>query len=316
LALPGRTGAVDTPAATVERRGLAEPDASAASTNCVRDLLEAQVALARLGISPGSIDGLQGAQTRAALRAFQRREGLRPTGDLDVPTRARLTLSGPALGTDVVSTDDLTRLKPLGKTWLARSEQDRLEYDTALELVAERNRAHPRFLQRLNPGVNWTNLSAGTLLTVPAVGRPPTATKAAFVRIELGARVLQAFDERTNLLAHFPCSIAQRVDKRPVGELHVAVVAPGPNYRFDPAIFPESEEARQIGRKLMIPPGPNNPVGTVWLGLDRPGYGIPGTPRPEDVGRTESHGCFRLANWNAEHLLELAWIGMPVVVEP
>jgi lipoprotein-anchoring transpeptidase ErfK/SrfK len=68
--------------------------------------------------------------------------------------------------------------------------------------------------------------------------------------------------------------------------------------------------------KLILPPGPNNPVGTVWIGLDKTGYGIHGTPKPEDVGRTESHGCFRLANWNADRLLKLAWMGMPVFVEP
>ena len=137
------------------------------------------------------------------------------------------------------------------------------------------------------------------------------------VRISIGARVLQAFDADTNLLAHFPCSIAARVEKRPVGEtLSVVVMAANPNYTFDPEVFPESAEARQLGRKLVLQPGPNNPVGTVWIGLDKPGYGVHGTPRPEDVGRTESHGCFRLANWNAEHLFKLVTIGTPVQIDP
>lgn len=128
---------------------------------------------------------------------------------------------------------------------------------------------------------------------------------------------MEAFNSENILLAHFPCSIAQRVEKRPVGEeLHVAVVAPNPNYTFDPAVFPESAEAQEIGRKLILQPGPNNPVGTVWIGLDKPGYGIHGTPHPEAVGRTESHGCFRLANWNAEYLLKLVTVGTPVFVEP
>ncbi len=92
-------------------------------------------------------------------------------------------------------------------------------------------------------------------------------------------------------------------------------VALNPNYTFDPALFPESPEARDGSPKLIIPPGPNNPVGVVWMGLDRPGYGIHGTPAPEQVGRTESHGCFRLANWNASYLIKLVWVGMPVNVE-
>jgi lipoprotein-anchoring transpeptidase ErfK/SrfK len=94
------------------------------------------------------------------------------------------------------------------------------------------------------------------------------------------------------------------------------VVAPDPNYTFNPAVFSESSEAQSIGRKLVIRPGPNNPVGTVWIGLDKSGYGIHGTPAPEQVGRTESHGCFRLANWNVEHLSKLVVPGTPVVVEP
>jgi len=127
---------------------------------------------------------------------------------------------------------------------------------------------------------------------------------------------LEAFDAETNLLAHFPCSIAAHVEKRPVGELHVAVVAPNPNYTFDPELFPESPEAQQLNQKLILKPGPNNPVGVAWIGLDKTGYGIHGTPVPEQVGRTESHGCFRLANWDAEYLMQLVWLGMPVFVEP
>ena len=98
--------------------------------------------------------------------------------------------------------------------------------------------------------------------------------------------------------------------------LRVTVAIPNPDYTFDPALFPESTEARGLDRKLSIPPGPNNPVGVAWIGLDLPGYGIHGTPNPEHVGRTESHGCFRLANWDARTLLSLVWVGMPVTVEP
>ncbi len=107
-----------------------------------------------------------------------------------------------------------------------------------------------------------------------------------------------------------------RVEKRPAGELHVTAIAENPNYTFNPEVFPESAEARELGRKLILPPGPNNPVGTAWISLDLPGYGIHGTPSPEQVGRTESHGCFRLANWNASYLVKLVWVGMPVYVEP
>ncbi len=282
----------------------------------VQNVFEAQLALARQGISPGSLDGLIGPQTRAALRAFQQKEHLGATGELDPATKERLLLTAPPYATYTVTTDDLARLQPLSATWLGKSRQTALEYESILELVAEKGHAHPNFIRQINPSIVWTNIVAGTTLQLPDVAYTDPDTKAAFATISLSGKVLEAFDSNTNLLAHFPCSIAQHVEKRPVGELHVAAVAPNPNYTFDPDVFPESAEARQLKTKLILPPGPNNPVGVAWISLDKPGYGIHGTPSPEQVGRTESHGCFRLANWNAEYFIKLAWIGMPIYIEP
>ena len=281
-----------------------------------RDTLEMQIAIARLAISSGSIDGVNGSQTRAALLAFQRRNGLSPTGELDTATRNALTLDVPPLTSYVITSNDLARLQPISKTWLGKSQQTALDYETILELIAEKGHASPTLTKKLNPSVNWTNVVAGTEVKIPAVEYPAPKTKAAFVVISLAERRLQAFDAETNLIAHFPCSIAARVEKRPAGELHVTTAAVNPDYTFNPEVFPESEEARQLKTKLILPPGPNNPVGTAWISLDMPGYGMHGTPSPEQVGRTESHGCFRLANWNAEHLIKLVWVGMPVLVEP
>jgi lipoprotein-anchoring transpeptidase ErfK/SrfK len=292
------------------------PESPAGFPRPARGVFEAQVALARRAISPGSIDAALGSQTRAAISVFQAFQNLSPTGSLDTNTRARLTLDGPLLTTCTVTTNDLARLQPLGKTWLAKSQQMALEFETELELVAEKSHSHPELIRRLNPDVNWTNIAAGTVLKIPAVEYPTPADKAAFAVIHLSEKYLEAFDAQTNLLAHFPCSIAANVEKRPVGELHVVVVAPNPNYTFDPELFPESPEAKTLDCKLILPPGPNNPVGVAWIGLDKTGYGIHGTPAPEQVGRTESHGCFRLANWDAEYLVKLVWIGMPVLVAP
>jgi lipoprotein-anchoring transpeptidase ErfK/SrfK len=282
----------------------------------VQDWLEAQVALARLALSPGSIDGLPGPQTRAALRAFQSSRSLKPSGELDAATRAALVLDAPLYTNVVVSTEDLARLQPLSPSWLGKSRQSALEYESILELLAEKSQSHPNLIRRLNSAVEWSSVSPQTPITVPWVNGVVPSEKAAFVHIRLAERTLQAFGSQSNLLAHFPCSIAKRMEKRPVGELHVVVLIPNPNYTFDPELFPESAEARTLTNKLVIPPGPNNPVGIAWIGLDRAGYGIHGTPSPEQVGRTESHGCFRLANWNAACLLQLAWVGMPVFVDP
>jgi lipoprotein-anchoring transpeptidase ErfK/SrfK len=183
-------------------------------------------------------------------------------------------------------------------------------------MAAERTHAHPALLQQLNPALDWTAITPATTVLAPAVGPVALPGKAALLHISLENHVLEVRDDAGNLLAHFPVSIAREVAKRPAGELHVTVVIPNPDYTFDPDVFSESAEARELGRKLVLPPGPNNPVGVAWIGLDRPGYGIHGTPTPELVGRTESHGCFRLANWDARTLLGLAWVGLPVIVEP
>jgi lipoprotein-anchoring transpeptidase ErfK/SrfK len=282
----------------------------------VLDILEAQVALARRGISPGSIDAALGSQTREAISVFQQIKNLPQTGKLDSDTRDKLTLDAPILTNYIVTINDLARLQPLGKTWLEKSQQSVLDYETELELVAEKSHSHPLLIQKLNPNVNWTNVNAGTIFQIPDVNYPEPPDKAAFVTIHLSEKFLEAFDDQTNLLVHFPCSIAAKVEKRPVGELHVVVVAPDPNYTLDPELFPESPEAKTLDHKIILPPGPNNPVGVAWIGLDKTGYGIHGSPNPEQIGRTESHGCFRLANWDAEYLLKLAWVGMPVDVEP
>ncbi len=324
--VPATTAVVsNTPPQVVRSPAKVLPPVAIAPTNVVgrgknpfdERILAAQVALARLGISSGSFDGVAGSQTRAAVRVFQEREGLLASGTLGVATLSALASEEPLYTNFLVSATDLASLQPLGATWLGKSQQSSLAHENLLELVAERTHSNPKLVRWLNPEMNWDRVEAGRSLKVLNLGAPLVPRKAAFLRIHLADRKLNAYDEATNLLVHFPCSIAARVDKRPLGEeLHIAVMAPNPNYTFDPDVFPESAEARELDRKLILQPGPNNPVGTVWLGLDKPGYGIHGTPKPEDVGRTESHGCFRLANWNAELLLKMVGVGTPVFVEP
>lgn len=290
---------------------MAEPSGPA-----VESWLDAQVELARRGFSSGSIDGVAGPRTRAALQAFQASRNLPVTGELDATTREHLVLSKPSVAQHTLSLEERSGLQPVQPTWLGKSGQSALAYETVLEAVAERFHALPALLRRLNPAVDWAAVADGASLVVPAVERVALGLKAARLRIRLAECVLEACDGKGSVIAHFPVSIGRETVNRPLGELHVTVLISDSVYTFDPEVFPESPEARELGRKLILPAGPNNPVGVAWIGLDRPGYGIHGTPSPERIGRAESHGCFRLANWDARTLLDLAWVGLPVSVEP
>jgi hypothetical protein len=292
----------------------AEPEHTTLQARNVQNTLDAQIALARRGISVGTIDGAAGENMKRALLAFQIHNGLAVSGELDAETKNALLVEEPLFIQYMISEADMKRIMQLPSTWLGKADAPRLDYESILELVAEKGRSSQAFIRKMNPQVNWTNVTAGTLIKIPRID-PPPAPKAAFARVHLYSKTLNVFGKNTNLIAHFPCSIAAKVEKRPVGQLLVDKAALNPTYLFDPKVFTESPEAQKIGRKLTIPAGPNNPVGTAWIGLSRSGYGIHGTPKPEQIGRTESHGCFRLANWNAEHLLQMAWSGMPVYVE-
>ena len=157
-----------------------------------------------------------GSQSRSALRAFQQREKLPVTGDADPATKSRLLLSAPVETNYVITPDDLSRLAPVGPTWLAKSLQDRLDYETVLEMVAEKSHAHPNLIRMLNPSLDWNNILPGTTLRVPDAEYPSAHAKAAVVRIRLSEKTLEAYDREGNVLVHFPCSIARLVEKRPV----------------------------------------------------------------------------------------------------
>lgn len=283
------------------------------SPSMVEDVFRLQVLLDRANFSPGCIDGRFGHQTRMALEAWQQREGLPATGEVDVATRARLPTAPETFTVHVVTQADHDGLAEVPRSWLARSRMPALPHETVQERLAEQYHLSQRALKELNPAASWPDPPVGTSLRVPRVEPFPKDT-AARLEIQLAGKHLQVFGRDNRLLAHFPCSIARDQEKWPVGELHIANAAEHPNYTFDPALFADDPQAAGLARRLLIPPGPNSPVGVAWLSLDREGYGIHGTPHPEDIGKTESHGCFRLANWNARKLMDMVSIGTPVLV--
>jgi lipoprotein-anchoring transpeptidase ErfK/SrfK len=217
--------------------------------------------------------------------------------------------------TATVTASDHAALTPYPSSWEARSRQSAMGYETIEEMMAERYHLYQAALRRINPSVQWPNPPERTILTVPNLNakRLPKLSK---LTISLSEKTLQAFNANGQLVAHFPCSIAADKAKRPSGTLFVVVWAENPDYTFDPKLFADDPNAAHINRKLRIPPGPNNPVGVAWIGLDLPGYGIHGTPAPESISHTESHGCFRLTNWDAKKLVRAIYKNLPVEILP
>jgi lipoprotein-anchoring transpeptidase ErfK/SrfK len=273
-----------------------------------------QVALERIHFSCGFVDGDQGMRTQRMLRAFQTSRGLPVTGFLDPATRAAIGEPGEPFQNYTVTADDVASIMPKPPTWRAKAAAKRLGYNDIWELLAEKFHCTRGYLRALNPGV--VTPVAGTEMIGPKVFPAAPIPKAASLRILLGQTSIEALDAQGRIIAFFPCSIAADKNKRPHGLLTVKVVDPNPDYTFDPALFADAAKAEGITHKMVLPPGPRNPVGTTWVGLSLPGYGIHGTPEPENISRTQSHGCFRLANWNAQKVLKMVKVGTPVDVEP
>lgn len=275
-----------------------------------------QVRLDRENFSTGGADGRWGAKSEKALAAWQKKHKKPVTGKIDDDVVAALGGTNGILTSYVVSAADHAALTPYPSSWLARSQLERMGYSSIEELLAEKFHVYRATLRRLNPDAAWPDPPAGTKIVVPDVSSKPLPPLSK-IEIRLEARTLRAYGTNGQLVAHFPCSIAADKSKRPAGEtLRVVLWAENPEYTFDPELFAEDPEAAAIGKRLRIPPGPNNPVGVAWIGLDRPGYGIHGSPAPEDISKTESHGCFRLTNWDALKLVRAVRKDLPVVVLP
>jgi lipoprotein-anchoring transpeptidase ErfK/SrfK len=273
-----------------------------------------QVALERLHFSCGFVDGDQGMRTRRMLKSYQKSRGLPVTGELDPATRDSIGEPGEPFHDYTVTAEDMAKVVPPPKTWVEKSKAAYLGYTSAWEMLAEKFHCRVSYLKALNP--NERVITEGSVIVAPKISPTAPLPKAASLRVLLGDTAIQALDAKGNIIAHFPCSIAKDKNKRPSGTLTVINYAPNPNYTFDPKVLTEAALAENITRKMIIPPGPRNPVGTAWIGLSLPGYGMHGTPEPENISRTQSHGCFRLANWNAEKLLKMIKIGTPVEVVP
>jgi lipoprotein-anchoring transpeptidase ErfK/SrfK len=273
-----------------------------------------QVALERMHFSCGFIDGDLGMRCHRMLRAFQASRDLPVTGELDPATREAVGEPGEPFFSYIVTAHDMNSIVPPPKTWEEKSKVAYLGYSEPWEMLAEKFHCTRDYLKMLNRDL--TDIAEGAEVIGPKVFPASPLPKIASIRVLLGDTSIQGIDASNRIVAHFPCSIAKNKNKRPNGILTVKNVVPDPNYTFDPAVLFEAAQAEHITHKLVIPPGPRDPVGIAWIGLSLPGYGMHGTPEPENISRTQSHGCFRLANWNAEKMLKMASVGMSVDVVP
>jgi len=273
-----------------------------------------QIRLDRDNFPPGVLDGRWGRKSRLALAAWEESRGLPATGDWQQAPAALTSPDGLFLARTVTE-EDHAALSPTPARWTDKARAPALGYNTVCEKIAEETHLDEAALRRLNPAAAWPDPPAGTVLRVPAVRRARLDSPARIV-VRTADRVLRLLDGSGKPLAQFPCSVAARAEKRNVGEtLAVAACAREPQYTYDPALF-EDAESQTLAKKLLLPGGPNSPVGIAWIGLSRSGFGIHGTPEPSLIGRTESHGCIRLANWDASALLKVVRTGTPVEIAP
>ena len=270
-----------------------------------RDLLPTQVLLDRAGFSPGEIDGRGGRNTEAAIRAFERETQTTTAGALSAATEP------PTITYTVTAEDAAAPLTPaIPEDMMAKASLKRLDYTSILEMLAERFHASPNLLKRLNPAARFAE---GERIEVPNVKVVSSAeanpVPGIVVRVSKQASVLTVTDAGGKILMHAPVTSGSQHDPLPIGPWTVTAVARNPSFNYNPDLFWDADPAHA---KAKIPPGPNGPVGVVWIDISKPHYGIHGTPEPATVGHTSSHGCVRLTNWDALRLAALVGKGTKV----
>ncbi|MBK6866534.1 MAG: murein L,D-transpeptidase [Burkholderiales bacterium] len=292
-------GATDSPVLKLGSRGPA--------------VARAQILLDRNWFSPGEIDGAFGRNMQRMVKAYQRSNALKESGTLDTATWQSLRDASPDPLLTRYTITDKDAAGPFEKTPQDMAERAKLKalpHESLDEAIAERFHVNPAYLKQLNSG---KALAAGADIVVPNVldSKAPTRASQA-IEIDKGERVLFVLDQDGKPAAGFPISIGnERNDPLPLGEMAIKNAVDRPSFTYNPAIL---KTAPKDAQKVEIAPGPNNPVGTVWLGLTKPHWGIHGTPEPAKVGHSETNGCIHLTNWDAERLARIVKVGAKVNV--
>ena len=268
------------------------------------DMLHTQVVLDRAGFSPGEIDGAGGPNTQHAIAAF---EAAKKTTIAEA-----LAAAEPATITYTITADDESAPKTptIPEDMMEKAKLKRLEYSSMVEMLGERFHASPALLKKLNPSAKF---AAGESITVPNVQVvSPQESKPVpniVVKVSKSNSTLTVTDPSGAVVMHAPVTSGSERDPLPIGSWTVTAVARNPTFNYNPDLFWDADPSHA---KAKVPPGPNGPVGVVWIDISKPHYGIHGTPEPGTVGHTSSHGCVRLTNWDALKLAALVGKGTKV----
>ena len=274
-------------------------------------VLKAEILLDRAHAPPGVIDGRYGANFVKAVKTFETMRELPVDGKLTrrVWDELGADTADPVLGSYTIRPEDVVGpfYPDLSPDYAEQAKMPDLGYRSAGEMFGERFHMDRKFLAALNLGVDLEQ--AGNTIVVAQVAAMPIASKIARIDVDKGKGQVLAYDADGNLITAYPATIGSDELPSPSGSWVVRGVAPHPTYTYDPK--KNFQQGTNVN-KLILPPGPNNPVGAAFIALSKPTYGIHGTPDPSKIDKTHSHGCVRLTNWNAQELASLVQVGVPV----
>jgi peptidoglycan hydrolase-like protein with peptidoglycan-binding domain len=312
LALPATSVAARerSPSLTLESVNAAELQQGKPSTP---SLVKLQVLLDRAHASPGEIDGTLGENTRKAIAAYAEMKDLQPNEQVNEELWRAITASDtePALISYKITEKDIRGpfSKKIPEDFRAKAAMDRLGYTSPRELLAEKFHMSPDLLRRLNPDASFEK--EGQEIVVANVEHDSMSGKISRVEVDANRQRVKVYGEGDKLVAIYPATVGSEDRPTPKGEFKVMKITENPVFHYDPALHLRGVH---VNEKLNIPPGPNNPVGAVWIDLSAEGYGIHGTPDPDKISKSTSHGCIRLTNWDAIELAKHLGKGTPVLI--
>ena len=300
---------VDPNQEVIEEKSPIEPEITLDGKKSKFEITALQVFLDREGASPGVIDGKMGSNVSKAIRNYEKITGetLDPNDSEDILVRLGFNGGLPIMTYEITSADAAgPYVASIPEDYSQKAALPSLAYTSVTEALAEKFHMDENYLKALNPGADFTIPGTQIKVVNPGINRKGSVTR---IVADKARKQLFAYDDAGQLIASYPASIGSSDTPSPSGIHAVARVAFDPNYTYNPKINFQQGNNTKV---LTIPPGPNGPVGTIWIALDKPTYGIHGTPDPSRIGRSQSHGCVRLTNWDATELAKMVKPGVTV----